>query len=75
MEILQLYIGEIALRAAGGKHEMISLGKNKLESLFSNFSKIHRRNLKKLANFFKLQSVSILVIRRQKRLILVSVPS
>ena len=35
---------EIALKAAGGKYEMVSPGKNKLESLFSNFSKIHRKN-------------------------------
>ena len=60
---------EIALRAVGGKYEMISLGKNNLESVFSNFPKIHRRNLTKWTNFFKLQFISILVIRRQKWLI------
>ena len=37
--------------------KMISPRKNKLSSFVSNFSKIHRRNLKKLANSFKLQSI------------------
>ena len=32
---------------------MISPGKNKLESLFSNFSKIDRRNLKKIDQLFQ----------------------
>ena len=33
---------------------MISAKKNKLESVFSDFSKLKRTSLKKLANFFQL---------------------
>ena len=62
----EIALREIALAAVRGKYKMISPKKNKLESGFSNFPKIHRRNLTKWTNFFKLQSISILVIRRQK---------
>ena len=53
-------------RAVGGKYEMISPEENKLELVFSNFTKIHRRNLKRNCQLFKLQSISIPVICRQK---------
>ena len=44
----------------------------KLKSIFSYFSQIHVRNLKKLAICFKLQSIFILAICRQKRKICTS---
>ena len=37
--------------------KMVSPRKNKLSSFVSNLPKIHRRNLTKLANSFKLQSI------------------
>ena len=43
---------EITLRAPGGKYEMISLRKDKLESDFNNFSKVHRRNYDTCRYFF-----------------------
>ena len=33
---------------------------------YNQFKRLHRKNLKKLANFFKLQSTFILAIRSQK---------
>ena len=44
---------EITLRAPGRKYEMISPIKHKLESAFSDFSKIHRRSLEKIGHFFQ----------------------
>ena len=35
-------------------------------SFFGDFSRIQRKNLKKITNFFKLQSISILAIRSQR---------
>ena len=47
---------------------MISPSKNKPQSIFSHFSKILQRNVKKLANFFKLQSISILSMHSQPKM-------
>ena len=37
-------------------------GRTNYKQFLDDFSTVHRRNLKKLANFFKLQSISILAI-------------
>ena len=45
--------------------KFFSSRKNTLQSVFSDFSKINGKNLKKLANFFKLQCNSLVAICSQ----------
>ena len=56
-----------ALRAPRGKYQVIPREERTSQNQIKDFSKTQGQNLKNLANFFKLQYISIPIIRRPER--------